>query len=111
MAYFPNNPNGQATKENSSPVVLPSDQDAIPVTFTGSGDVATQTTLALKKTKTDNLDVLLSTRTKPADTQIVDGSGVTQPISAVSLPLPTGAATLTEQQTQTASLSVLDDWD
>ena len=111
MAYFPNNPNGQATKENSSPVVLPSDQDAIPVTFTGSGDVATQTTLALIKTKTDNLDVLLSTRTKPADTQIVDGSGVTQPISAVSLPLPTGAATLTEQQTQTASLSVLDDWD
>lgn len=33
------------------------------------------------------------------------------PVSAASLPLPTGAATLAEQQTQTASLSVLDDWD
>lgn len=33
------------------------------------------------------------------------------PVSAATLPLPTGAATLAEQQTQTASLSVLDDWD
>lgn len=33
------------------------------------------------------------------------------PVSASSLPLPTGSATLAEQQTQTASLSVLDDWD
>lgn len=41
----------------------------------------------------------------------VDGSAVTQPVSAATLPLPTGAATLAEQQTQTASLSVLDDWD
>lgn len=47
-------------------------------------DFATQTTLALIKAKTDNIDVALSTRTKPADTQIV---------SAASLPLPTGAAT------------------
>lgn len=35
----------------------------------------------------------------------------TQPISAASLPLPAGASTLAEQQTQTASLSVIDDWD
>jgi hypothetical protein len=51
-----------------------------------------------------NLDVALSTRTKPSDQQhvivdtvtptvIVNGSGVTQPISAAALPLPTGAAT------------------
>jgi hypothetical protein len=33
------------------------------------------------------------------------------PISAATLPLPTGAATAAEQATQTASLSVLDDWD
>lgn len=51
-------------------------------------DFATQTTLALIKAdldlikaKTDNIDVLLSTRTKPADTQKVDGSAVTQPVS------------------------------
>src|SRR6185369_6864531 len=34
-------------------------------------DASTETTLALIKAKTDNLDVLLSTRTKPADTQII----------------------------------------
>lgn len=54
---------------------------------------STEATLALIKAKTDNLDVLLSTRTKPADTQKVDGSAVTQPISAAALPLPAGAAT------------------
>lgn len=32
-------------------------------------------------------------------------------VSAASLPLPTGAATSAEQATQTASLSVMDDWD
>lgn len=56
---------------------------------------STETTLSAIKAKTDNLDVALSTRTKPADTQKVDGSGVTQPVSAASLPLPTGAATET----------------
>lgn len=38
----------------------------------------------------------------------VDGSAVTQPISAASLPLPTGAATLAEQQTQTTALQLID---
>lgn len=42
---------------------------------------STEATLALIKAKTDNLDVALSTRTKPADTQKVDGSAVTQPVS------------------------------
>lgn len=49
-------------------------------------DAATQTTLALVKTKTDNLDVALSTRTKPADQQhtIIDSGTtvVTQPSGA-----------------------------
>jgi hypothetical protein len=41
-------------------------------------DFATQTTLALIKAKTDNLDVLLSTRTKPADQQhtIIDSGSI-----------------------------------
>lgn len=71
-------------------------------------DAATQTTLALIKAKTDNLDVALSTRTKPADTQIVDGSGVTQPVSAASLPLPSGAATALRQDTGNTSLASID---
>lgn len=38
----------------------------------------------------------------------VDGSAVTQPISAASLPLPTGAATSANQTTANASLSSID---
>lgn len=38
----------------------------------------------------------------------VDGSGVTQPVSAVSLPLPTGAATSANQTTANSSLSSID---
>ena len=38
----------------------------------------------------------------------VDGSGVTQPISAASLPLPTGAATAANQTTANASLGNID---
>jgi hypothetical protein len=42
----------------------------------------------------------------------VDPTGsTTQPVSAASLPLPTGASTLAEQQTQTTALQIIDDWD
>lgn len=43
-----------------------------------------------------------------AATVLVDNSGVTQPISAASLPLPTGAATAARQDTGNTSLSSLD---
>lgn len=33
------------------------------------------------------------------------------PVSAASLPLPTGASTLAEQQSQTTALQIMDDWD
>lgn len=107
-------------------------------------DFATQTTLALIKAKTDNLDTALSgiktgtdkipaspaqehaTAGSPHAARLTDGTAFykattpsdTQPVSASSLPLPTGAATLAEQQSQTThlsgtatSLAVLDDWD
>ena len=38
----------------------------------------------------------------------VDGSGVTQPISATALPLPTGAATAANQATEITSLQTID---
>ena len=38
----------------------------------------------------------------------VDGSGVTQPVSAASLPLPTGAATSAKQDTGNTSLASID---
>tara|TARA_R110002049_G_C9177884_1_gene563256 strand:- start:16221 stop:17912 length:1692 start_codon:yes stop_codon:yes gene_type:complete len=50
------------------------------------------------KAKTDNIDVLLSTRTKPSDTQTV---------SASSLPLPTGASTLAKQDEIISKLNFL----
>lgn len=43
-----------------------------------------------------------------SNTVTVDGSGVTQPISAASLPLPTGASTLAEQETQTTHLAAIE---
>jgi hypothetical protein len=44
---------------------------------------------------------------KPNGTVTVDGSGVTQPISAASLPLPSGAATSANQTTGNTSLATL----
>ena len=84
---------------------------------------ATEATLALIKAKTDNLDVALSTRavTGLTDAELrasaVPISGVvavtnfpaTQPISAVALPLPAGAATeatLALIKAKTANLDV-----
>jgi hypothetical protein len=47
--------------------------------------------------------------TAAAPLRIDPTGGTTQPISAASLPLPTGAATLAEQQTQTTALQLIDD--
>lgn len=58
--------------------------------------------IALNATNKGQLHVKL------ADTVTVDGSGVTQPISAVSLPLPSGAATGTKQDTGNTSLASID---
>lgn len=64
--------------------------------------VATETTLSALNTKIPANLTVTSTRL------LVDGSGVTQPISAASLPLPTGAATAANQATANASLSSID---
>ena len=45
MAYKKSNANGQATMANSEPVVLASDQSAIPVTVSGVATAANQTTI------------------------------------------------------------------
>jgi hypothetical protein len=62
----------------------------------GAADSATQVsaTNPLPVQISDGTDVALVTA---AGAQVVDGSAVTQPISAVSLPLPTGAATSANQ--------------
>lgn len=68
--------------------------------------LANQATLALIKAKTDNLDVLLSTRTKPADQQhaIIDSGSVTFTNASISI---TGSVAVTGtffQPTQPVSL-------
>lgn len=74
---------------------------AVPVSAVGlplPAGASTEATLAFIKAKTDNLDVALSTRTKPADVQKVDGSAVTQPVSGtVALDAPSLAALETIQ--------------
>ncbi len=41
----------------------------------------------------------------PSGTLLVDGSTVTQPVSAVSLPLPTGASTESTAQAELSALN------
>lgn len=98
---------GQALMADSIPVVLASNQtplpisgivtavipNPLPVSQSGSWDIqditgvvslptgaSTEATLALIKAKTDNIDVALSTRTKPSDQQhVIVDSGVVIP--------------------------------
>lgn len=85
---------------------------------------ATESTVGLIKSKTDNLDALLSTRATEAtlatrateatlsnifsELQLKADLTETQPVSVTSLPLPTGAATAANQTTANASLSSID---
>lgn len=54
---------------------------------------------------TDGVDTL---QISAGGAALVDGSAVTQPVSAASLPLPTGAATSANQATEIASLASID---
>lgn len=114
---------GQKTMANSTPVVIASDQSAITITGTvaGTGNfTVVQSTASNLRAQTASESATGAapppsaslaggsvTTAAPAYTNgqmsalsltttgllRIDGSGVTQPISAASLPLPTGAAT------------------
>ncbi len=56
---------------------------------------------------TANANVLTVQGIASGTAQVVDGSGVTQPISAVSLPLPTLAATAAKQDTGNTALTTI----
>lgn len=73
---------------------------------TGAATSANQTTANSSLSSIDGK--IPSGLTVTSTRLLVDGSGVTQPISAVSLPLPTGAATAANQTTANASLSSID---
>lgn len=132
MSYNPQNPNGQATSANSAPVVIASDQSAVPVSAaslplpTGAAQDSTLTsgnakvnvtnfpasqpvsgTVTVQQATASNLKVDLSGTAANATAIKIDGSAVTQPISASALPLPTGAATSAAQSTANTSLSTI----
>lgn len=83
VSNFPAAPASQAVTGTFFQATQPVSAAALPL----PSGASTEATLALIKAKTDNLDVALSTRTKPADSQTVTGSvsvsnlPATQPVS------------------------------
>jgi hypothetical protein len=73
-----------------------------PADAAAASDSATSSLIGLIKRLLGKLPTLVSGRIP------VDGSGVTQPVSATSLPLPTGAATSANQTTSNTSLASID---
>lgn len=99
---------GTALKVDGSAVTQPISASALPLP-TGA---STEATLALIKAKTDNLDVLLSTRTKPADSQTVTGTvnsglqvGGTNVGNANPVPVSDAGGSLTVDGTVSAAQS------
>ena len=72
---------------------------------TSANQVTAQTSLSSIVTNTANIPANL---TVTSTRLLVDGSGVTQPVSAASLPLPSGASTAANQTTGNSSLSSID---
>jgi hypothetical protein len=76
MAYKPSNPNGQATMADSEPVVIASDQSAVPVSASGlplPTGAATSAKQDTGNTSLSSVDTKLTDNSQK--TQIVDGSG------------------------------------
>lgn len=115
MSYNPQNPNGQATSANSSPVVIASDQPAVPVSgsvtiganssvnFSQVAGTAVDVNSGLKSAGTQRiviatdqpqltnaLKVDLSSTGANATAVKVDNSGVTQPVNQTQI----GGATI-----------------
>lgn len=103
---------GQKTMANSLAVVLASDQSTVAISAaslplpTGAATSAKQP--ALGTAGTPSADVITVQGATSMTALKVDGSAVTQPISAAILPLPTGAATSANQTTAATSLSSID---
>ncbi len=108
MAYNPTNPNGQATMANSEPVVIASDQSAVPVSGTVTANLSA----------TDNavLDAI------EVDTTVIAGavSGTEMQVDVITLPVAfnSGATSATTQRViaatdspEVTSLAIMDDWD
>ena len=109
---------GQQTMANSLACVLPSDQAAIPVTQSAtwninnisgtislpSGAATSAKQPALGTAGSASADVITIQGIAGMTALKVDGSAITQPISAATLPLPTNAATETTLSSLSAKL-------
>jgi len=105
---------GQNLMVNSMPVTIASNQSPIPISGTITADndsvglvnslAPVSATLIAAK---DTFGTLIALSTSAGGLLKVDGSGVTQPISASSLPLPTGAATSALQNTTNSNLTTI----
>lgn len=106
---------GQKVSASSMPVVISSDQSAIPITgsITATNpSIGTNGSAGPSMTTqvggVDGSGNLQAAKVNASHAFLVDGSAVTQPVSAASLPLPAGAATSTLQTTGNTSLSSID---
>ena len=96
---------GAATeaKQDASNTLLTAIRDALGDDPTAAGLAAVVNALADNATGADIATIVAAL----AGTLTVDGSAVTQPVSADALPLPTGAATSAKQDTNTAAINKL----
>lgn len=113
MAYNPNNSNGQKTMANSAPVVVASDQSAVPISAASlpSHPVTNAGTFAVQATEADGANTTLGTKadakSTATDTTAVSVVSVLKQISASVQAPPTQAVTGTFwQATQPVSGSV-----
>lgn len=105
---------GQKTMALSVPVAIASDQSAIPATQSGtwninnvSGTISLPTGAATESTLSTMNGKIPANLTVTSNRLVVDGSGVTQPVSAASLPLPTGASTSAKQDSIITELQTI----
>jgi len=109
MAYNPNNPNGQATMANSTPVVIASNQSAIPINQTGTTPVTTNftqvgviaiNTVIIAPIDCQNINVLKITPVSVGTTGVLtaqwaDDLAFTTPITAQLVTIGTGVMVTT----------------
>lgn len=105
---------GQTTMSASIPVTLASNQTDINIgNITGTISLPTGAATSAKQdtgnTSLSNIDTKIPSNLTVTSTRLlVDGSGVTQPISAASLPLPSGASTSSNQTDGSQKTQIVD---
>ncbi|MEE7463431.1 hypothetical protein MFUR16E_20410 [Methylobacterium fujisawaense] len=105
---------GPAAAAASIPVTLPADGQftasvGLPADAAAASDTGVASLTALAKRALGNWTALLARVPALVAGRVpVDGSGVTQPVSAAALPLPAGASTAAAQGTGNASLASID---